>query len=160
MKDRAALRDTVEELYARYAEALDDDHLEAWPELFTPQCLYRVTSLENHRQGLPLSAIRCESRGMLVDRVNALRNTAMYIPRTQRHVISGISISPLDDTGLGAEVTATFVVFQSLPEEHTQLFLCGKYLDRIVCVDGSWLFAEKLCVYDSALVPNSLVLPL
>ena len=32
-------------------------------------------------------------------------------------------------------------------------------LDRIVRQEGRLLFAEKLCVYDSVVIPNSLIYP-
>ena len=59
----SAAREVLERLYVRYVDALDDDQLEAWPELFTETCLYRVMSAENDRLGLPLAVIRAESRG-------------------------------------------------------------------------------------------------
>ena len=47
------LKLTVEDLNARYAQAIDDDKLEAWPDFFTEQGRYRVTTAENFERGLP-----------------------------------------------------------------------------------------------------------
>lgn len=47
---------------------------------------------ENYDRGLPLVVMRCESKGMLQDRVYAIRETLMYEPRYVRHVISGVRI--------------------------------------------------------------------
>ncbi|MBV8242521.1 MAG: hypothetical protein JOY75_17195 [Hyphomicrobiales bacterium] len=41
------LKLTVEDLNARYAQAIDDDKLEAWPDFFIEQGRYRVTTAEN-----------------------------------------------------------------------------------------------------------------
>jgi len=41
----------------------------------------------------------------------------------------------------------------------SELFLCGRYHDRIVEDGGSLRFAERICVYDSTIVPISLVYP-
>ena len=81
MKPEFALRFELEDLYTRYAAALDDGPLESWPELFTGDCLYLVIPRDNHDQGLPLAIMRCESRAMLMDRVHAVRETIMHEPR-------------------------------------------------------------------------------
>ena len=44
-------------LYADYAHCLDADQLEYWPDFFTDDCFYRVTSAENFEAGLPLGLI-------------------------------------------------------------------------------------------------------
>jgi 3-phenylpropionate/cinnamic acid dioxygenase small subunit len=153
----AAAREVVEDLYLDYVDALDDDRLESWPELFTPRCLYRVMSAENAAQGLPLAVIRAESRSMLRDRVNALRSTAMYIPRTVRHLVTNVRVLSVAAPTITAR--ARFAVFQTLPDELTGLFATGVYHDVIDDDEGTWRFRDKLCVYDG-LVPNSLVIPL
>lgn len=150
-------RDVLEALHLAYIDALDDDNLEAWPELFTPDGQYRITSAENVALGLPLAIIRAESRGMLRDRVNALRSTAMYIPRTVRHLVTNVHVLSMDAGTITAK--ARFAVFQTLPDEPTTLFATGTYHDVVEEHDGAWLFRDKLCVHDG-LIPNSLVIPL
>ncbi len=141
---------TPDDLFAAHGDLLDEDKLDEWTELFTDDCLYLVIPRENVERGLPLAAIRCESRGYLKDRVVAVRETSMYAPRSQRHVI-GTARKQLD----GA-LTASYAVFQTLADEPTKVFSTGRYLARIV--DG--LFAELRCMYDSTLVDNSIVKPL
>lgn len=157
MISTATARETLEALYVAYVDALDDDQLEAWPELFTPDCLYRVTSAENVALDLPLAVIRAESRAMLRDRVAALRTTAMYIPRTVRHLVTNVQVLSIDGPIITAK--ARFAVFQTMPDEPTALFATGVYHDVLEDLDGTWLFRDKLCVHDG-LVPNSLVIPL
>ena len=72
------LRYEIEELLAEYAAVLDAADLERWPEFFTEQCFYEVIPRENYDRGLPLAIMRCESKGMLKDRVVAIRDTMMY----------------------------------------------------------------------------------
>src|SRR5216683_2884385 len=74
----------IEGLYTAYAHCLDDDRLEEWPEFFTPDCAYRVTSAENFEAGLPLGIIYATSKNMLVDRVMALRRALHRPYRAQR----------------------------------------------------------------------------
>ena len=42
----------LEQLYTDYVHCLDTDELEHWPEFFTEDCFYRVTSAENYEAGL------------------------------------------------------------------------------------------------------------
>jgi anthranilate 1,2-dioxygenase small subunit len=154
----ASAREVLEDLHLRYVDALDDDHLEAWPELFTDGCSYRVMSAENEAQGLPLAVIRADSRGMLRDRVAALRSTAMYIPRTMRRLVTNVHVLSADERAIAAK--ARFAVFQTLPDEPTTVFAVGTYHDvAVLDDDGAWRFREKRCVYDG-IIPNSLVIPL
>jgi anthranilate 1,2-dioxygenase small subunit/salicylate 5-hydroxylase small subunit len=41
----------------------------------------------------------------------------------------------------------------------TEILLSGFYLDRLVRADGRLLLRERLCIYDSLLIPTSLVAP-
>ena len=46
-----------------------------------------------------------------------------------------------------------------MADQPSALFLCGRYHDRVVEDDGELRFAERICVYDSTIVPTSLVYP-
>ena len=137
-------------LFAAHGDLLDEDRLDEWVELFTDDCLYLVIPRENVERGLPLAAIRCESKGYLKDRVVAVRETAMYAPRSHRHVISA---ARSQDDGT---VTASYAVFQTLRGEQPTVFSTGRYVARVV--DGR--FAELRVIYDADLVDNSIVKPL
>ena len=141
---------TPDDLFAAHGDLLDEDRLDEWTDLFTDDCLYLVISRENVERGLPLAAIRCESRGYLKDRVVAVRETSMYAPRSHRHVI-GASRRQADGT-----CTASYAVFQTLADEPTQVFSTGRYVARLV----NDQFAELRVIYDSTLVLNSIVKPL
>src|ERR1700749_3534560 len=106
------LRARIEALYYEYAAILDDKEFDRWPDLFTETCFYRVTSRENIELDLPLGIILAESRGMLKDRVVALKETSMYVPRRVRHFITNIRIA--DPTPEGVKVRANFSVHQTL----------------------------------------------
>jgi anthranilate 1,2-dioxygenase small subunit len=152
------LRARIEALYYDYAAILDDKELDRWPEMFTEACFYRVTSRENIELGLPLGIIHAESRGMLMDRVVALKETSMYVPRRVRHFITNIRI--FDPAADGIKVRANFSVHQTLPDQEGGMFLSGEYCDRLVEEQGKLLFAEKICIHDATVVPISLVYPL
>ena len=152
------IRLLVDELHADYAACLDAGDIDHWPDFFTEDCTYKVIARENHDRGLPLATILCESRGYLLDRVHAVKETSYYAPRSLRHLISGLRITARDDNSIEAE--ANYAVFRTLTDEETSVFNVGRYLDRIVAENGALKFAEKICVYDSVLIPNSLIYPI
>jgi 3-phenylpropionate/cinnamic acid dioxygenase small subunit len=82
----------LEQLYTDYVHCLDTDELEHWPDFFTEDCFYRVTSAENYEAGMPLGLIHATSRNMLKDRVSALRKANIYEPQRYRHLVSSIKI--------------------------------------------------------------------
>ena len=153
----ASLRDEVEALYAEYCEIIDDGVLERWPDLFVEPCLYRIVSKENHDRGLPLSLMLCESLGMLRDRALASQKLNVYGPRTWRHQVTQIRAQPAGD---GITARASFVVFETLHDRHTQILCTGRYLDTLVRSGAGLRFREKICIYDSTLIPGSIVFPL
>ena len=152
------LRARLADLYCAYDDALNDGVLERWPELFVDECVYKVLPRENHELGYPVAVIYCESRNMLVDRVVALRETALYAPRIVRRMTSGVCLRAIEADGL--RLTANFAQFQTMLDQPSELFLCGRTLDRVVEERGALRFAERLCIYDSTIVPTSLVYPI
>src|SRR3546814_15501879 len=75
---RTELLREVTDLIALHAELIDDDQLEAWPDLFVEDCHYSVLPRENADRGLPVATIFCDSRGMLVDRIVSLRRAHIF----------------------------------------------------------------------------------
>ena len=148
----------LEDLNARYAEMLDDGPLEDWPECFTENCLYLIIPRENYERDLPLAIMRCESRDMLKDRVTAIGETMMYEPRYLRHHITNLRV--LSEATDAVEAVANFSVIEVLPEELPRILITGRYRDRVRReADGQWRFSERLCIFDSTLVPNSIIYP-
>jgi hypothetical protein len=61
--DDIALRLGIGDLCAAYADCIDDDRLEEWPDFFTDDCRYLVTDRDSHQAGLRHGVIYCASRG-------------------------------------------------------------------------------------------------
>jgi len=57
------------------------------------------------------------------------------------------------------EVRANYVALETLQDELTRVFNTGQYRDKLVVEEGRLKFKEKLCIFDSLLVPNSLIYP-
>ena len=148
-------------LYARYNEALDDAAIEQWPGFFTADGHYRLTTRDNLERGLPLCFVLCEGQGMLRDRAEALRSAVFYRRRVQRRILSGLRLTRCEgfDAG-GAEVRASFVVYESMGDEPSRLLACGRSTDVIARVDGELRFRSRLCVLDARVMPDSLVFPI
>jgi anthranilate 1,2-dioxygenase small subunit/terephthalate 1,2-dioxygenase oxygenase component beta subunit len=143
------------ELNAAYAATIDQDRLEAWPDFFIDDCLYKITSAENHRRGYAAGIVYADSRAMLRDRITALRTANIYERQSYRHIIGLPMIGP---TGTTAETS--FLVVRIMRDGRTDLFATGVYLDRLTD-DGTALhFAERIVVCDSSHFDTLLAIPL
>jgi anthranilate 1,2-dioxygenase small subunit len=148
----------VERLYADYAHCLDADRLEDWPDFFTGDCFYRVTSAENFEAGLPLGLIYATSRNMLKDRVSALREANIYEPQRYRHLVSSLRAVGEDPDGLNTE--ANFLVVRTMQDGEMTIFAAGRYVDRVVPDGANWKFARKEVVLDSRQIDTLLAIPI
>jgi salicylate 5-hydroxylase small subunit len=152
------LRARLADLYAAYDDALAQSDYERWPEFFTDTCLYKVIPRESYDLGHPLGLMQAESRGMLADRIAAIRKTTLYAPRIVQRLVSGIILRAIEADGM--RLSASFATFQTMLNEPSQVFLCGRFYDRVVEEDGTLRFAVRICVTDSTLVPTSLIFPI
>ena len=148
----------LEQLYTDYVHCLDADEIERWPDYFTEDCFYRVTSAENYEAGMPLGLIHATSRNMLKDRVSALREANIYEPQRYRHLVS--SITTVEDRSEALDLTANFLVVRTMQEGDMTLFAAGRYVDRVVRDGGDWKFARKEVVLDSRQIDTLLAIPI
>jgi anthranilate 1,2-dioxygenase small subunit len=148
----------VERLLARYVASIDEDRLEEWPDYFLEECRYQIISAENYEQGLPIGVFFANSRGMLRDRVSALRQANVYEPQRYRHLVSSTLILGESDGVVTAQ--SNYMVVRIMHDGATALFSTGRYLDRVRLVGPEPLFAEKLVIFDSRRIDTLLALPL
>ena len=148
----------VAELNAAYAATIDTDRLESWPDFFVENCLYKITSAENHKRGHSAGVVYADSRAMLQDRVTALRTANIYERQSYRHIVGlpVIGANPAD--GIAAETP--FLVARIMRDGRTDLFVTGVYLDKIHDEAGSLRFAERRVVCDSGHFDTLLAIPL
>jgi 3-phenylpropionate/cinnamic acid dioxygenase small subunit len=146
-------------LNAAYAAAIDADRLEAWPDFFTADCRYRITTADNHARGYPAGIIHAEGRGMLLDRVTALRGANIYERQRYRHIIGMPLLGGMEDGLVRAETA--FVVVRTMRDGRMDLFAAGLYLDRVhLAGPDRPLFAERVVVCDSQRFDTLLAIPL
>jgi anthranilate 1,2-dioxygenase small subunit len=148
----------VERLMGDYVHCIDDDRLEEWPGLFTDPCVYKITSAENYERHLPIGVFFANSRGMLQDRVTALREANIYEPQRYRHLVSSTRITANSESVIRAE--SNFIVARIMHDGATTLFATGRYLDRIAIDGARPLFVEKIVMCDSRRIDTLLAIPL
>ena len=146
------------QLYARYASVVDAADWDAWCDLFTEDCEYRLVPRENHERGLPLATLAFESKGMLQDRAYAIRETLFHDPYYQRHIVGAPRVLRVEDSNFHCE--ANYAVFRTKLSQLTTVFNVGRYLDLVVRTPQGLRFASRICIYDSELIPNSIIYPI
>lgn len=160
MPRRLAARLAIEDFHAEYCAVLDDGALKDWPDFFTEDAFYNVTSRENFDHGMPVGLIYCEGKGMLKDRALAIGETSMFGPRYLRHYITNTRITALNEDQT-IEAESNYLLIETRTEDpHGTLHQSGRMIDRFVPQDdGSLLLQKRIAVYETLLVPNALVLP-
>ena len=159
--DSIVRRWELEQLFTDYVHCLDADELERWPDFFTEDCFYRITSAENYDAGLPLGLIYATSRNMLKDRVSALREANVYEPQRYRHLLSSIRIVGDEEEGPEhVDLVANFLVVRTMQDGEMTIFGAGRYLDRVRRDGGCWKFASKTVVLDSRQIDTLLAIPI
>ncbi len=148
----------LNQLYADYASAVDSGHWDLWPEFFTDDCVYRLQPRENHERGFPLATLAFTSKGMLKDRVYGIQETLFHDPYYQRHVVGTPVLREVTDTHWRCE--ANYAVFRTKLSEPSTVFNVGRYLDLVVRTPEGLKFASRECIYDTEMIPNSIIYPI
>ena len=148
----------LQALYTDYALAVDSGHWDAWPEFFTDECEYKLQPRENHERGFPLSTLSFESKGMLMDRAYAIRETLFHDPYYQRHVVGTPVVREVRDGVIHSE--ANYAVFRTKYNKDSTVFNVGRYIDEVVTTPQGLKFAKRWCIYDSEMIPNSIIYPM
>jgi salicylate 5-hydroxylase small subunit len=148
----------ITQLYADYAGAVDSGNWDLWPEFFTDDCVYRLVPRENHERGFPLATLSFTSKGMLKDRVYGIKETLFHDPYYQRHVVGMPVLRKAEAARFECE--ANYAVFRTKLSEATTVFNVGRTLDTVVRTPAGLKFASRECIYDSEMIPNSIIYPI
>jgi salicylate 5-hydroxylase small subunit len=95
---------------------------------------------------------------MLLDRAYGIRETLFHDPYYQRHVLGPPLILSRDPGRVRTETS--YAVFRTKLSEPTIVFNVGRYLDDIVTTPAGLRFASRIAIYDSELIPNSIIYPI
>lgn len=146
------------QLYANYATVVSNAEWDKWPDFFVDDCIYQVQPRENHERGFPLATLSFISKGMLLDRVYGIRETLFHDPYYQRNVTGVALVKAVEGETIIAQ--ANYAIFRTKLSQETTVFNAGRYLDRIRVTTAGMRFESKLCIYDSEMIPNSLIYPI
>ena len=145
-------------LYSYYAAAVDSAQWDQWVEFFVDDCEYKIQPRENYERGFPLCTLALLSKNMLKDRVYGIHETLYHDPYYQRHVV-GLPFIREDQDGI-IVAEANYAVFRTKLSGESTVFNVGRYLDRIRRDANGLKFISRLCIYDSEMIPNSLIYPI
>ena len=74
------------------------------------------------------------------------------------HVVGAPIVRSVDGGRLRCE--ANYAVFRTKLSELSTVFNVGRYLDTVVRTPAGFKFASRECVYDSEMIPNSIIYPI
>ena len=149
----------LQQFYSDYASAVDSGQWELWPEFFTTDGVYKLQPRENHERDFPLSTLAFDSQAMLRDRVYGIQETLFHDPYYQRHVVGAPVVREVDAQGRW-HCEANYAVFRTKLDGASTVFNVGRYLDIVVNTPQGFKFAQRLCIYDSEMIPNSIIYPI
>lgn len=145
-------------LQAAYIRCIDGNALEDWPSFFLDRCLYKVTTAENVRNGFEAGIIYADSKGMLIDRIAALRQANVYEKQSYRHILGLPTV--LRNRSDEAETETPFLVVRIMHDGETRVFATGVYRDTLRAEGDELKFASRVVVCDSSHVDTLMALPL
>jgi salicylate 5-hydroxylase small subunit len=148
----------IQQLYADYAIAIDSGKWDLWPEFFTEKCVYKLQPRENYERGFPLATLFFSSKAMLIDRVYGITETIYHDPYYQRHVVGAPLVRNVREGRIHCE--ANYAVFRTKLDKESTVYNVGRYIDTIVQTPNGLKFEERLCIYDSEMIPNSIIYPI
>jgi 3-phenylpropionate/cinnamic acid dioxygenase small subunit len=150
--------DRILAVQAAYIRCIDSNALESWPDFFIDDCLYKVTTAENHRNGFEAGIIYADSRAMLSDRILALRQANIYEKQSYRHILGLPTITA--NGGNEAECETPFLVVRIMHDGQTDVFATGVYIDKLRAQGNQLKFASRLVVCDSSRIDTLMAIPL
>jgi salicylate 5-hydroxylase small subunit len=148
----------IVQLQARYTSAVDANDWDAWVDCFVDDCVYRIQPRENFERGFPLATLSFESKGMLKDRAYGIAETLFHDPYYQRHIVGAPLVRTVSDESIECE--ANYVVIRTKLSELSTVFNAGRYIDTVFRTSEGLKFKSRQCIYDSEMIPNSIIYPI
>ncbi len=157
-KSDIGLQTQIEDMFADYVHSIDDDDIEAWPEFFTETGFYQIISRESHAAGHAIGLLHCDGKGMMKDRVKAMREANIFEPHRYTHVIERPRLKRHSPELFNARTN--FIVTRTMQNGDMETFASGKYLDLVDVSKKTPKFQKRLVVLDSRRIDILLVYPL
>lgn len=153
-----ALRNQIEDFLSDCVQAIDDGQFERWAEFFTDAGFYQIIPRDAFEAGQPIGILSCVGKGMMQDRVQALRTANIFEPHSYCHLLSRPALRRSAEGGI--EARTNFALYRTIQGGSTELFAAGKYLD-LIAFDGRDLkLQSRRVVIESRRVDILIVLPI
>jgi anthranilate 1,2-dioxygenase small subunit len=153
----ALLRAEIDAFHGEYCAALDANDVERWPDFFSEDARYRVTSRENALLDMPVGLVYCEGLDMIRDRALAVGHSQMFAPRHMLHVLGITRV--IEEAGGAIFSQTPFILLQTLIEGPSSVHLAGTYFDRFVRRGEQLLLADRQVVHDTEVLATALAYP-
>ena len=95
---------------------------------------------------------------MLRDRVYGIKETLFHDPYYQRHVVGAPLVRSVAEGRIVSE--ANYAVFRTKLNGLSTVFNVGRYLDTVLRTPEGLKFESRLVIYDSEMIPNSIIYPI
>lgn len=154
----ASERLRIEDFLTDYVHCIDDDELERWPTFFSPDAYYQIIPHESYEAGYPVGIMQCQGRGMMHDRVLALRSANIYEPHRYCHITGRTGLQRRGPEQFRARTN--FHVVRTMQNGASEPFVTGKYVDDISWNGDEILLTDRRVVLDSHQIDILLVFPL
>lgn len=148
----------IADFLERYCHVLDDGRVDEWSAFFQDDAVYQVTTRQNVLARRPIGIVLCEGRGMLDDRIKALKHANIFEEHVYRHIVGRPLIEPLGNDR--HSVRSSFAVYRTMYTGEIDIFATGVYADIVVMGGDGPRFAERRVILDSRSIDTLMVYPL
>ncbi len=147
----ASLERAITALIHKAARLSDERAYLRWMDLFADDARYGAITHENFTSS-GLYLFMDVGRRALHERV-AFQMGLWQTPRGKTlHLVSNIEVRP-GETEATAAAFSNFLMTRTADMENAKLHACGQYRDAFVRRDGQWLFASRVVIVDSNVLP-------
>lgn len=147
------------QFYQTYATVVDQANWQAWLDMFTEDCVYKVQARENYDRNLPMAALSLIGKNMLKDRIYGITETIFHDPYRQLHMVSSPLIISESGTGV-IESQANYTIYRTKNDGIAEIYNVGRYIDRLRITDDGIQIESRLCIFDNEMILNSLIYPI
>jgi anthranilate 1,2-dioxygenase small subunit len=152
------MRERIEEFLNDYCHRLDDGKVDDWTSFFAEDANYQITTRENVENGYPLGIMYCEGRGMMEDRIKALKTANIFESHAYCHILGRPQLWNEGPELYGAR--SNFTIYRTMYNGEAEVFATGKYLDLVFCGSAGPVFKKRMAIVDSRRIDTLLVLPI
>lgn len=148
-----ALRNELEDFYARYAEIVDEKQPHAWIDAFVADGVYAVGT---HNNVSTAGSWWYTDRGLVSLKERAAFCCGYFWHTPTRTLLTVTNIRGQEGADGSIVAQAAFVLFAADLAESSQLHVVGRYRDRLVRGDGGLRFVEHRVVIEGETVPGNM----